>query len=66
MRTNIVLDDDVMRKAMEISGIKTKKEVIDRALNEFVSFHSRKDISELKGKIEFADGYNHRDLREGR
>jgi len=66
MRTNILIDDDIMKMAMGISGVKTKKEVINRALREFVAFHSRKDLSELKGKIKFAEGYNHRVLREGR
>jgi Arc/MetJ family transcription regulator len=66
MRTNILIDDDTMKKAMIISGVKTKKEVINRALQEFIAFHSRKDLSALKGKIKFTEGYNHRALREGR
>jgi len=66
MRTNVLIDDDTIKMAMEISGVKTKKEMINRALQEFVVFHSRKDLSDLKGKIKFAKGYNHRDLREGR
>jgi Arc/MetJ family transcription regulator len=66
VRTNIMIDDTVMQKAMMISGLKTKKEVVERALNEFVSFHSRKDLSELKGTIRFADGYDYKSLREGR
>jgi len=66
MRTNVVVDDDVIRKAMSLSRIKTKKEVIDRALREFVEIRSRKDLSDLRGQIHFADDYDYKALREGR
>ncbi len=36
MRTNIVLDDDLVREAMEITGISTRKELIHRALQQLV------------------------------
>jgi Arc/MetJ family transcription regulator len=65
MRTNIVIDDDVMQKAMSISRLKTKKEVVDRALREFVAIHSRKDLLDLRGQIQFADNYDYKALREG-
>jgi Arc/MetJ family transcription regulator len=41
MRTNVVIDDEVMEKAMALSKFKTKKDVIDGALREFVEIHSR-------------------------
>lgn len=66
MRTNIILDDLLMQKALSVSGLKTKKEVVERALQEFVLLHSRKDLSEIKGKISFADDYDYRNFREGR
>ena len=66
MRTNIVIDNDLMNKAIALSGLKTKKEVVDRALYEFVDSLTRMDLSELRGKIKFADGYDYKSLREGR
>ena len=66
MRTNIVIDDNIMQKAMSISQLKTKKEVIERALQEFIATHSRKDLSELRGQIQFADDYDYKALREER
>jgi len=66
MRTNIVIDGELMEKAMEISTKKTKKEVVNLALQEYVENHSRKDLLDLFGKIEFADGYDYKALREGR
>ena len=36
-RTNIVLDDDLIKRAMQVSGAKTKREAVDRALREMVA-----------------------------
>lgn len=66
MRTNIVLDDELVSRAMEISRLKTKREVVDMALKEYVLNNSRRNLLELKGQIRFADGYDHKVLREGR
>ncbi len=66
MRTNIVIDDDMMVRAMDVSGLKTKKEVVERAVIEVVENRTRKDLSDLRGKIQFADGYDYVALRKGR
>jgi Arc/MetJ family transcription regulator len=55
MRTNIVLDETLVSEAMSLSGIKTKKGVVDAALKDFVAVRSRKNLIDLKGKIRFAD-----------
>ncbi len=66
MRTNIVIDDALMHKAMEVSGLKTKKEVVEQAMIEFVESRTRKNLRELRGKIKFADDYDYQARREGR
>ncbi len=66
MRTNIVIDDELIKQAMRVSGLSTKKEVVNRALYEFVQNRSRKDLRDLRGKIRFAEGYDHKVYREGR
>jgi len=66
MRTNIVLDDKLIERALRVSGLRTKKELITVALKEFVRNRSRLDIRELKGKIDFSAGYNYKKLRQGR
>ena len=66
MRTNIEIDDSLMQKAMDISGLKTKKEVVERAMIEFVANRSRKDLKDLRGKIQFADDYDYKAMRGGR
>ena len=66
MRTNIVLDDNLVKEAIKLSGAKTKKELIHLALKEFVENKRRLNLLDLEGKIEFAEGYNYKKMREGR
>jgi Arc/MetJ family transcription regulator len=54
-----------MEQAMRVSGLSTKKEVVDRALSEFVQRHIRKDLLELRGKIKFEDDYDYKAMRKG-
>ncbi|MDA2930245.1 type II toxin-antitoxin system VapB family antitoxin [Acidobacteria bacterium AH-259-O06] len=66
MRTNIVLDDELVKEAFSVSKAKTKKELIHEALREFVSLRKRKDLTELAGSIQFHKGYDHKKLRKTR
>ena len=66
MRTNVDIDELVIREAMTLSGIKTKREIIDLALREYVAQRKRKDMRELRGQIQFSEGYDYKALREGR
>lgn len=66
MRTNIVLEDDLVKEALKYSGAKTKKELIHQALEEFVKNRRRRNLLDLSGKIEFAEGYDHKLRREGK
>ena len=51
MRTNIVLDDTLMNKALKIGGCKTKKATIENALRLFIQIKGQQKIKKLKGKI---------------
>ncbi len=51
MRTNIVVNDNLMAEAMELSGIKTKKGVVDQALNLLVQVKKQEKIRLLRGKL---------------
>jgi len=66
MRTNIILDDELVREALKCSGVKTKKELIHMALKELVENRRRLNLLDLEGKIEFAEGYNYKQMREGK
>lgn len=51
MRTNIEIDDDVMREAQRLTGVPTKRETVDLALRELVARHRRLGILELRGRV---------------
>ncbi len=63
MRTNVVLDDQLVKKALRVSGMQTKRALIAKALEEYVHSHSALDIRELKGKISFRRDYDYKALR---
>lgn len=63
MRTNIVLDDDLVREAIKLTGVTTKRELVDMALRELVRKERRKSLFELAGQIEFAEEYDHKAAR---
>ena len=65
MRTNILLNDTLVEEAMKLSNVKTKKELVNLALKEFVENYKRKNLAELKGKIKFQEGYDYKSMREG-
>ena len=64
MRTNIVLNDKLVEEAFKFSqSISTKRELIEMALREYVDNRKRKNLKELKGKIEFSDDYDYKAMR---
>ncbi len=63
MRTNIVIDDRLIKEALKLSRYKTKKELIHKALEEFIQNRKRRDLRELKGKVHFDEEYNYKELR---
>jgi Arc/MetJ family transcription regulator len=50
MRTNIEIDDQLMDRAMELTGLRTKRAVVDAALKALVDRHSRRQLKEAFGK----------------
>jgi Arc/MetJ family transcription regulator len=64
MRTNVVLDDDLLREAFGLTGVRTKKDLIHLALEELIRVRRKKDLTELAGRIHFRKGFNHKRQRE--
>jgi len=65
MRTNIVLDDELIAEAFSYSQtISTKRELIETALKEYVDTRKRKNIGELRGKISFNEDYDYKAMRK--
>jgi Arc/MetJ family transcription regulator len=64
VRTNIVLDDQLVDEAFRYSdNIKTKRELIETALREYVKNRKRKDLRDLKGQILFDEEYDYKAMR---
>ncbi len=63
MRTNIVIDDRLMGEALKISKIRTKREMVETALREFIASRRRKDLRDLRGKIAFREDYDYKEMR---
>ena len=53
MRTNIDLDDKLLSKAMRGSGLKTKRAVVQAALQMFVDIQAQTGIRKLRGKVQW-------------
>jgi len=51
MRTNIVIDEELMKKGIRYTGLRTKKELVNLALRELIQRKERKEILRLKGKL---------------
>ena len=66
MRTNIVLNETLVQEALKLSQIKTKRELIDVALTEFVAHRKRLNLRDLKGTGGLRRGYDYKSLRAGK
>ncbi len=66
MRTNLVLDDDLIEEARRLTGIRTKKDLVREALKTLIDIRRRKSLLDLRGKIELARAYDHKTLRRNR
>jgi Arc/MetJ family transcription regulator len=51
MRTNIVIDDQLMREAMQASGARTKREAVEIGLRTLVKLDQQQRIKALRGQL---------------
>lgn len=51
MRTNVVIDDDLMKSALKLSGLRTKKDAIEIGLKLLVEFNRQAKIRDFRGKL---------------
>ena len=51
MRTNIVIDDELMDRAMRTSGAKTKRETVELGLTSLIRLKEQEEIRQLRGKL---------------
>ena len=53
MRTNIVIDDQIMKEAQKIGGYKTKKETVEAGLKLIVSLNRQEKVRKYRGKLKW-------------
>lgn len=51
MRTNIVIDDRLMRKALQVTGLPTKRAVVEEGLRLLIQVKEQTGIRRLRGKV---------------
>jgi Arc/MetJ family transcription regulator len=58
MRTNIVIDDKLMRDTLRATGLKTKREAVDQALRTLLRLRKQAEIRRLRGKLDWQGDLN--------
>ena len=51
MRTNIVIDDNLMNDALQLTGLKTKREAVELGLKTVIRLKKQEDIRRFRGKL---------------
>lgn len=54
MRTNVVLDDKLVKSALQASGLKTKKKAIEEGLKLLIDVHCQKNVKAYRGKLKWS------------
>jgi hypothetical protein len=60
MATNLSIDPDLIERALEVSGERTKKAAVTRALQEFIARRRQKRLLDLIGKLEWDSSYDYK------
>ena len=58
MRTNVVVDDELMNGALKASGLKTKKDAIEAGLKLLLKFKQLSKIRKYRGKLKWSGNLN--------
>ncbi|MEM6260008.1 MAG: type II toxin-antitoxin system VapB family antitoxin [Planctomycetota bacterium] len=65
MTTNIDINPELIEQAMQVSGQRTKKAVVNLALEEFVRHRKQQQVLELFGQVDYEPGYDYKAYRAG-
>jgi hypothetical protein len=60
MATNLSIDPDLLERALEVSGERTKKAAVTKALEEFIARRRQKRLLELMGKLEWDESFDYK------
>jgi Arc/MetJ family transcription regulator len=60
MATNLSIDPDLLERALQVGGERTKKATVTKALQEFIARRRQKRLLELIGKLEWDEAYDYK------
>ena len=63
MATNLSIDPELLNRALQVGGEKTKRATVNKALREFVARREQERILELFGKLDWDTEFDHKDER---
>jgi len=66
MATNLALDPELIERAVQVSGAKTKKAAVTRALEEFIARRSQRRLAELMNTLEWDAEFDYKAERSRR
>lgn len=64
MATNLSIDPKLIERALKVSGERTKKAAVTKALQEFIARRQQKRLLELVGKLEWDETYDYKAERD--
>lgn len=64
MKTNLLLDKDLIQEVVKLGGFKTQKAAVTQALLEFIQRHKQAEILDLFGTIDYDDDYDYKQARQ--
>ncbi len=64
MATNLAINDEMLKLAQDIAGIKTKKETVNQALKEFIQRRRQLEVIDLFGKVDYAEDFDYKKMRD--
>lgn len=59
MATNLEIDPELLERALELSGERTKEAAVTKALQEFIARREQHRLAELMGKLEWDDSFDY-------
>ncbi|MCX8004611.1 MAG: type II toxin-antitoxin system VapB family antitoxin [Burkholderiaceae bacterium] len=66
MATNLSLDPKLLERALKVSGERTKKAAVTRALQEFIARRRQRRLLDLMGKLDWDESFDYKAERSRR
>ncbi len=63
MATNLAIDPDLLDRALQVSGERTKRAAVTKALEEFIARRQQRGVLDLMGKLEWDTSFNYKAAR---